>query len=171
MNWPARSSVVFIAPIVTEVANDYSILHPPAEDRRFLADVDHFKSVNDTYGHCFGDQVLREVGGVLTECCRTEDIVCRYGGEEFTILLPNTSLKHAIELAERLRLAIEGRPFTCREAPVNITCSFGVANLREQVSPSIIEFADTALYQAKRSGRNRVDACTEVSPNSNVAIE
>jgi two-component system, cell cycle response regulator len=135
-----------------------------------MADVDHFKSVNDTYGHSFGDEVLREVGRVLTHSCRAEDIVCRYGGEEFTVLLPDTSLERAAELAERLRLAIEGRPFVCRDMPVNVTCSFGVANLRERIPPSVIELADAALYQAKRSGRNRVETCAQMAPCTTRAI-
>jgi two-component system cell cycle response regulator len=136
-----------------------------------MADVDHFKSVNDTYGHSFGDEVLREVGSTLIRCCRTEDIVCRYGGEEFTILLPNTTLERAAELAERLRLVIERRPFLCRDIPVNITCSFGVANLREQIPPTVIELADAALYQVKRSGRNRVETCAQLAPGTSAAID
>jgi two-component system cell cycle response regulator len=126
-----------------------------------MADVDHFKSINDTYGHSFGDEVLREVSSLLTRNCRTEDIVCRYGGEEFTILLPNTPLDRAAELAERLRVAIETRPFSCRDTPVHVTCSFGVANLRERIPPSVVELADQALYHAKRSGRNRVEMSHE----------
>jgi two-component system cell cycle response regulator len=127
-----------------------------------MADVDHFKSINDTYGHAFGDDVLRGVAGVLAHNCRAGDIVCRFGGEEFTILLPNTPLDRAAELAERIRTAIESHEFTCRESIVTVTCSFGVANLREQIPPSVLELADDALYQAKRSGRNRVETCEEL---------
>jgi two-component system, cell cycle response regulator len=121
-----------------------------------MADVDHFKSINDTYGHSFGDEVIRSIAALFNESCRAEDMVCRYGGEEFTILLPNTPLSHAAELAERLRLAVETRPFMYRDVPVHVTCSFGVANLRGTVPPSIIELADNSLYEAKKSGRNRV---------------
>jgi two-component system cell cycle response regulator len=126
-----------------------------------MADVDCFKSINDTYGHSFGDDVLRAIATTFTQNCRVEDIVCRYGGEEFTILLPNTALHRAAELAERLRLAVEARPFFYRDAPVSVTCSFGVANLRESIPPSILDLADQALYSAKHSGRNRVEICRE----------
>lgn len=126
-----------------------------------MADVDHFKAINDTYGHSFGDDVLRAIAAVFAENCRTEDILCRYGGEEFTILLPNTPLDKAGDFAERLRLAVEARQFFYRNAPVNFTCSFGVANLRDSIPPSIIELADQALYSAKHSGRNCVEICQE----------
>ena len=124
-----------------------------------MADVDRFKSINDTYGHSFGDDVLRAVAGIFSKNCRTEDIVCRYGGEEFTILLPNTPLSNAAQLAERLRLAIEAQTFIYRLDPVNVTCSFGVARLGDSIPPSILELADQALYSAKHSGRNRVEIC------------
>jgi diguanylate cyclase (GGDEF)-like protein len=126
-----------------------------------MADADRFKSINDTFGHSFGDDVLRKMAAIFTEHCRAEDIVCRYGGEEFAILLPNTSVENAAHLAERLRLGIESSAFSYRDAPVNITCSFGVANLRGQVPPSVIELADEALYNAKHSGRNCVEIWQE----------
>jgi two-component system cell cycle response regulator len=126
-----------------------------------MADVDCFKSINDTYGHSFGDDVLRAIAAIFTQNCRVEDIVCRYGGEEFTILLPNTPLADAAALAERLRLAIEAWPFVYRLDPVSVTCSLGVANLRASIPPSILELADQALYCAKHSGRNRVEICRE----------
>lgn len=126
-----------------------------------MADVDCFKSINDTYGHSFGDEVLRAIAALFTQNCRVEDIICRYGGEEFTLLLPNTPIAIAAELAERLRLAIENHPFLYRLDPVRITCSFGVANLRASIPPSILELADQALYCAKHSGRNCVQICDE----------
>jgi len=132
-----------------------------------MADVDRFKSINDTYGHSFGDDVLRKIAGVFAQGCRADDVVCRYGGEEFTLLLPNTSAENAGELAERLRAAVEACPFVFHGAPVSITCSFGVSILRGPVPPSLIELADEALYRAKGSGRNRVEICAEpVSPAS-----
>jgi two-component system, cell cycle response regulator len=124
-----------------------------------MADVDNFKSINDGCGHGFGDDVLRTIAAAFTQTCRIEDIVCRYGGEEFTILLPNTPLQGAAELAERLRIAVESRPLSYRDVPVTITCSFGVADLRGPVPPSLVELADEALYRAKHSGRNRVEVC------------
>jgi diguanylate cyclase (GGDEF)-like protein len=126
-----------------------------------MADVDHFKAINDTCGHGFGDEVLREVAAVFTRCCRAEDIACRYGGEEFTVLLPNTPVEGALELAERLRNEIERCRLAYRETPVNVTCSFGVANLRGPMPPSLIEMADEALYRAKHAGRNRVEVCAQ----------
>ncbi|HEX4147104.1 MAG TPA: diguanylate cyclase [Pirellulales bacterium] len=122
-----------------------------------MADVDRFKSLNDTHGHGFGDDVLRIIAGIFTACCRAEDVVCRYGGEEFTILLPNTSVQSAATQSERLRLAIESETFAHHGEPVQITCSFGVAELQGPVPPSLVEMADEALYRAKHSGRNRVE--------------
>jgi diguanylate cyclase (GGDEF)-like protein len=122
-----------------------------------MADIDQFKSINDTYGHGFGDDVLRSIAATLTECCRVTDIVCRYGGEEFTILLPDTAIAPATEIAERLRGRIERTPLLFRDSPVRVTCSFGVANLDERVPPSLLELADEALYLAKNAGRNRVE--------------
>ena len=124
-----------------------------------MADIDCFKQINDSYGHGFGDNVLRTISVVFGECCRTEDIICRYGGEEFTILLPNTPIEGAIELAERLRAAVERRALRYRDLEVCVTCSFGVADLHGQVPPSLIELADEALYRAKHGGRNRVEVC------------
>jgi diguanylate cyclase (GGDEF)-like protein len=126
-----------------------------------MADVDRFKMLNDTCGHGFGDDVLRAIAGIFNANCRNEDIVCRYGGEEFTILLPNTAIESAAILAERLRLAIEARTFARNGESVKITCSFGVAELRGPVPPSLIDLADEALYHAKNSGRNRVEIRTE----------
>jgi diguanylate cyclase (GGDEF)-like protein len=122
-----------------------------------MCDVDRFKFINDTYGHSFGDEVLRAVAQAIAGSCRTEDIVCRYGGEEFAILLPGTSLEDAAQLAERLRVVVEGMALTCRDQTVSVTCSFGVANPGQSVPPSVIELADQALYRAKHSGRNRVE--------------
>ncbi len=126
-----------------------------------MADTDCFKLINDTYGHSFGDDVLRAIASIFSEHCRAEDIICRYGGEEFTILLPNTSLARATELAERVRRAIEAHPFVYRAERVRITCSFGVAFLPASIPPLILELADRALYNAKHSGRNRVEFCQE----------
>ena len=117
-----------------------------------MADVDRFKSLNDTCGHGFGDDVLRIIAGLFGACCRAEDIVCRYGGEEFTILLPNTTIDAAAALAERLRLAIEAQVFSHHGQPVQITCSFGVAQLQGPVPPTLVELADEALYRCQALG-------------------
>ncbi len=121
-----------------------------------MVDVDKFKSINDTHGHPFGDDVLRHVAQILASCCRTEDIVCRYGGEEFAVLTPGVSRLGAFALAERARLLIHKQVFTHRAAEVRVTCSCGVAELTAQGGNAMLEAADTALYEAKHGGRNRV---------------
>lgn len=120
-----------------------------------MLDLDHFKNINDRHGHPFGDEVLRSIGQLLSETCRSEDVVCRYGGEEFVILAPNTSAGAAAELAERVRGAIDSRSWGARGQQVRLTCSVGVADLQPG-TPSVVELADAALYQAKHAGRNRV---------------
>jgi two-component system, cell cycle response regulator len=122
-----------------------------------MADVDKFKAINDTHGHAFGDEVIRAVANVLATGCRAEDVVCRYGGEEFAILLPRTTVDDAAILAERLRQKIEALQLVFHDQRVPVTCSFGVANPAGNVPPSVLELADQALYTAKHAGRNRVE--------------
>jgi two-component system, cell cycle response regulator len=122
-----------------------------------MADVDNFKKLNDAYGHHFGDEVLREIACLFSGLCGDKGTVCRFGGEEFTVLLADMELPAAAALADRLRIAIEIRSFFVREQQVRITCSFGVADLGENPPPTILESADEALYNAKRAGRNRVE--------------
>ncbi|HEX2199661.1 MAG TPA: diguanylate cyclase [Burkholderiales bacterium] len=117
-----------------------------------LADLDHFKRVNDTRGHAAGDEVLREVGRALRECARGADVVARYGGEEFAIILPHTTLAQALRFAERARRAISG-------LPAGVTASFGAAQLGPQdEAAQLAAAADAALYRAKAEGRDRVRA-------------
>lgn len=126
-----------------------------------MVDVDHFKRLNDTYGHPFGDVVLREVGRCLRQCLRGNDLVGRYGGEEFLLLVPNATPEGMQIVAERLRSGVEAIALEHGGAPVRVTASLGTciwsaralgaaASLGELVEP-----ADAALYEAKRSGRNR----------------
>jgi diguanylate cyclase (GGDEF)-like protein len=119
-----------------------------------MLDVDHFKSVNDQHGHQTGDQVLERVAHILKSEVRITDIVCRYGGEEFCVLLPDTDAHGSAEAAERLRQAIQER----RPGGLGVTCSFGVSGCEFGAdSPqALIDEADKALYAAKRGGRNRV---------------
>lgn len=118
-----------------------------------LLDVDHFKSYNDTFGHQAGDDVLGEIARILQYTVRSYDMAARYGGEEFAVILPDTDKPGAMELAERLRLAIERAEWLNRK----ITVSVGVATLGfGQSIPALIEEADRALYTAKERGRNRV---------------
>jgi diguanylate cyclase (GGDEF)-like protein len=121
-----------------------------------MADVDHFKSYNDTFGHPAGDEILKRVGAVLKDCTRTIDCVARYGGEEFAVLLPETTVAGGVEVAERIRTRIAGEQFPNRE----VTMSIGLAEYpRDGERPeAVVAAADAALYQAKGDGRNRVVA-------------
>jgi len=120
-----------------------------------MFDIDFFKKINDTYGHLVGDKVLSEVGNVVKKNTRKSEIFARVGGEEFAILLSDTSLDGAILVAEKLRVAIQNNRF----APVKeVTCSFGVTLLKDNDTiESFVKRADTALYKAKQNGRNRVE--------------
>ncbi|MBL4811576.1 MAG: diguanylate cyclase [Rhodobacteraceae bacterium] len=131
-----------------------------------MLDIDHFKSVNDRYGHAAGDRVLSEVAARLTRRVRVGDLVARIGGEEFLIVMPNTTAEEASDAAERLRRGIEDRPFEAPKGgfalnnapPVRVTVSIGVAlgYGDEEGKPSLFDRADAALYKAKTAGRNMV---------------
>jgi diguanylate cyclase (GGDEF)-like protein len=123
-----------------------------------LVDIDHFKRVNDTYGHPVGDEVLRRVAGAIKQMSRTDDTVARYGGEELALVLPQTDLEGAHVLAERIReavAALEGGP---GQRMPTVTVSVGVAQTEasDESHAAVIERADKALYAAKRQGRNQV---------------
>jgi len=125
-----------------------------------LTDLDHFKAINDTYGHSYGDTVLKEVGQALSSHCRSSDLCARYGGEEFAILLPETQLPEAQLVAERLCTAIQNLTFTQAAEVIHVTASFGIACFdasNPQSLEELMEQADQALYAAKRNGRNRVE--------------
>jgi diguanylate cyclase (GGDEF)-like protein len=121
-----------------------------------MVDLDHFRQLNERYGHHFGDQVLRETARILLQTCPPGDIVCRYGGEEFAVLVLGTTAEQATELAERIRDAIQQNTWTHGELPVEVTCSIGVADLQRVPPPGVVELADEAMFEAKRAGRNRV---------------
>ena len=123
-----------------------------------VGDVDHFKKVNDTFGHEAGDAVLRSVAEVFMGCVRAEDVCARYGGEEIAILLPETPLARAAEVAERVRRAIEARPIEFDGKRIAVTASFGVAGYPESTAlrDGVFAAADRALYEAKGRGRNQV---------------
>ena len=124
-----------------------------------MIDIDHFKKLNDTYGHQAGDDVLRELGALLRREIRDTDVPGRYGGEEFCVLLPQTPVDGAAEFAERFRRAVEGHVFPAQGRTLRITASLGVAWCPAEGverAQDLIEKADGALYQAKREGRNRV---------------
>ena len=119
-------------------------------------DVDHFKQINDNYGHGAGDDVLRKIALLLLECARETDLCGRYGGEEFCILLPDTNLENALELAERVRLRI-AETVLHEEHDLKASVSLGVAEIRSSMNryDQWLDLADKALYVAKKQGRNR----------------
>lgn len=123
-----------------------------------LFDIDHFKQFNDTYGHKVGDDVLRHIGRITMQNCRTNDIATRYGGEEFAIILPETPMERALIQAERLRKSILAFPMPTGETAITVTVSVGLAMLEPEMNEpgELIESADRALYRAKESGRNQV---------------
>jgi diguanylate cyclase (GGDEF)-like protein len=122
-----------------------------------LADLDHFKRINDTFGHAAGDQVLRAFGGLLAGRLRGSDHVGRLGGEEFLMVLPETTAAMALSLAEELRRNLEREPLEVLGRPLNPTCSLGVAELKpgDPDGGALLARADAALYRAKAGGRNR----------------
>jgi len=131
-----------------------------------LLDLDHFKKINDTYGHLKGDEVLIKVAETIKKQVRTFDIPARFGGEEFTVLLPETDENCSYVVAERLRKSIEDLKFSNSKGTFNITASLGVSNFIHSVNMTediLIEQADRALYQAKEKGRNRVVTYQEIT--------
>jgi two-component system, cell cycle response regulator len=126
-----------------------------------ILDIDHFKKINDTYGHSCGDEVLKQLAATLTGLLRAHDVIARYGGEEFVTLLSNTTEEDAYAIGEKLRAGVQAAKFNC--GPVGgklpVTISVGVAtadDLDELNAESLINRADSALYEAKAAGRNRV---------------
>ena len=126
-----------------------------------ILDIDHFKAVNDTYGHDAGDEVLKSFAARARKVVRSADLVCRFGGEEFVVVMPDTTLAVAGLIAERIRLAVEKDPFTigANKPAISVTVSIGLAERgREHVSEALYRRADKALYRSKGAGRNRVTA-------------
>jgi diguanylate cyclase (GGDEF)-like protein len=122
-----------------------------------MIDIDHFKNVNDTYGHITGDSVLRDLAGILERRLRPDDTLGRYGGEEFCAILPETSLEGAIRIGETLRALVEGHAFVVEGEQIKVTISVGIAELKKGMDmKAFYKSADEMLYEAKRSGRNKV---------------
>lgn len=125
-----------------------------------MVDIDHFKDVNDHYGHSAGDIVLKEISAIMMQCLRNDDIIARYGGEEFGIILPDTNLQHAVLIAERIRQKVEANDFRVPDngnGHVLITVSIGASQYDGSTSPeAFVEASDRALYEAKTLSRNRV---------------
>ena len=116
-------------------------------------DIDHFKQVNDQNGHLVGDQVLIQVAKLIRQSVRKTDIIGRYGGEEFMIILPDCSAAEGSKVAEKIRVAIQNAEF---DAGLKVNISGGVAEYKDQVIEKLIEDADNNLYEAKRNGRNAI---------------
>ncbi len=123
-----------------------------------MMDVDHFKTVNDTYGHQMGDEILIALASVISRVCRANDSAARYGGEEFLLVLPETPIEGAKQFADRIRNEFAKKKFKCKEKTFQVTLSCGVAELdvkHMKFSTELIQLADRALYRAKEEGRNR----------------
>jgi diguanylate cyclase len=151
--------------VLTQVANrfkfDQVLEHSIALSQRYgrplsimIIDIDHFKAVNDTYGHLIGDEVLKKLAKILSDEIRKSDVIARWGGEEFVVLLPDSDLSSAVKLAENLRVKVAQSDFT----PVkNMTCSIGVVRWNDgDIPDQLLKRVDDKLYTAKKSGRNRV---------------
>jgi diguanylate cyclase (GGDEF)-like protein len=131
-----------------------------------LTDIDHFKAVNDTYGHPVGDVVLRQVAALLQKEARTTDIAARYGGEEFALVMPETDLAGAVRTAERIRARVGDAVFRTDQGELKVTLSVGVATFPSDADSkaALIERADGGLYHAKRHGRNQTVALGALRP-------
>jgi two-component system cell cycle response regulator len=128
-----------------------------------LADIDHFKNINDTYGHLCGDDVLKAVVERMKACIRAYDVIGRYGGEEFLIVVPAVEPSGAMALAERIRRTVESQPVRTPPGEVSVTVSLGVAvsaDPKRTNAPELLRLADEALYRAKNGGRNRSELAT-----------
>ena len=123
-----------------------------------MFDIDHFKQINDTRGHAAGDEVLRKVAALVAGVARASDTAGRLGGEEFGVLLPETTLADATRFAERLRQGVAAQVIAFEGAELHVSCSFGVADAGPQTTTldGLMGRADDALYQAKEQGRNQV---------------
>lgn len=128
-----------------------------------LMDIDYFKKVNDTYGHLVGDEVLREFSKRITSAKREDDLLCRYGGEEFVLILGETNLEDAVAIADKCKQFVGSHVFATSAGKIPVTVSLGVAQLAStcdgaDAATTLLESADVQLYRAKESGRNRVCA-------------
>jgi diguanylate cyclase (GGDEF)-like protein len=136
-----------------------------------LFDLDHFKAINDQFGHVSGDEVLAAVGARIKGSTRTSDVKCRYGGEEFLVILPDTPLAGARQVAENLRAVIAKEPVASSGGDIRVTASFGVTQVvRGEIDAlAIVTRADVAMYQAKRQGRNAVAVVPTATESAAVA--
>ncbi len=144
---------------LTGLLNHRAYLEKTADLQQYvllIVDIDHFKKLNDTYGHLFGDQVLTTVGNIIKMSIRSRDMAFRYGGEEFALVLPGTSLELGLKIAERLRYQVANCEFYHNAEQVGITISIGLARkVPSSACQDAFREADSALYRAKRQGRNQ----------------
>ena len=169
----ARAGLMVIASTdpLTRLANLYRFRESFQQERHraqrydadltlLVLDLDYFKKVNDTHGHAVGDQVLIHVANILRRRLRASDLVCRVGGEEFTVLLPDTGLEEAIKVAASLRRLIRDTPYRDQAVTVSLSCSIGVALWQRdgETLEQLMEAGDKRLYQAKQAGRDRVES-------------
>lgn len=136
-----------------------------------MVDIDHFKQVNDIHGHPVGDDVIRRAADMMRDCSRTSDIICRFGGEEFCILLPETDEAGAIVWAERLRQQVSDLRIPAGETELQVTISLGVAEMLADMESldELVGLADECLLAAKVEGRDRVVALRALSNDSGLA--
>jgi len=138
-----------------------------------MVDIDHFKAINDRYGHDEGDKVLIHVASLLKASLRKHDVVGRFGGEEFVVVLPKAMMKDALVIGERIRRSVEATPLAVGKEKVHLTVSLGVAAIPAvwpESKEELIKFADTALYEAKGKGRNRVCFYVPTNPPSTKGV-
>lgn len=138
-----------------------------------MIDIDHFKNVNDTYGHLCGDAVLQETAKRMQTSLRPYDSVGRYGGEEFLIVVPRSDLQSSLGVAERIRKSIAEKPIPSPGGDIQITVSLGIAatsGSNRFETQQLLQMADDALYRAKQNGRNRSESATPLSPESSAGL-
>ncbi len=159
------ASTDFLTQVFNRAAFDRRLVEEFARYKRYgqvfslvLFDIDHFKNVNDTYGHLAGDRVLKAVALLINEEKRVADFLARFGGEEFVLILPGIEKETAGTVAEKFRRKIESTTFKFENQNINITVSAGVAEVesRDELPSDVVKRADEALYQAKSAGRNRI---------------
>jgi len=134
-----------------------------------IGDIDFFKYINDTYGHASGDKVLAAISGILKENIGNKDLVFRWGGEEFLIVMPNTTLKYSVEILERIRRRISELKFSFENQNINVTMTFGLVNAKLHESlelDAVLKKADELLYQGKTSGKNMILSALVITPTS-----
>ncbi len=138
-----------------------------------MIDVDHFKKVNDQFGHPIGDQVLKALGQMLRQAARAGDMAARYGGEELALVMPNTPKLTAAAVAEKIRRAVAAKPMVFGHVTVPVTVSIGVASVEHRMPfkemVHLVKAADLAVYAAKHLGRNCVKVFSAGKPESNAA--